>query len=97
MDFHSRHGFRWDSYKAYIEPILDRKTLTVKKFAFVNKVLLAGENNKAYGVEYERHGHTKIAKARKEVILSAGAIQSPRILMHSGIGPKEHIEQFGVS
>ncbi|CAL8073808.1 unnamed protein product [Orchesella dallaii] len=96
MDFHMKNGYRWDSYKAYIEPILDRPTLTVRKFAFVNKVLIAGETNKAFGVEYERHGQTKIAKASKEVILSAGAIQSPRILMHSGIGPKTHLEEFGI-
>lgn len=97
MDFHSRHGFRWDSYKAYVEPILDRPNLTLRKFSFVNKVIMAGENNRAVGVEYERHGQVKVAKARKEVILSAGAIQTPRILMHSGIGPKDHLEEFGVS
>lgn len=96
MDFHQKHGFRWDSYKAYVEPILDRPNLTLRKFAFVNKVLI-GEDNRVYGVEYERHGSTKVVKAKKEVILSAGAIQSPRILMHSGIGPKEHLEEFGVS
>lgn len=60
-------------------------------------MLLAGEENRAYGVEYERHGETFVVKANKEVILSAGAIQSPRILMHSGIGPKKHLEEIGVS
>jgi choline dehydrogenase len=60
-------------------------------------VLIAGEEHRAFGVEYERHGETFIAKVTKEVILSAGAIQSPRILMHSGIGPKKHLEDVGVS
>lgn len=61
------------------------------------QVLFAGQENRAFGVEYERHGETYVAKATKEVILSAGSIQSPRILMHSGIGPKKHLEEIGVS
>ena len=58
---------------------------------------MRGPNNEAYGVEYERHGVKKIAYANKEVIISAGAIQSPKILMLSGIGPRKHLEHIDVS
>jgi len=51
----------------------------------------------AYGVEYVRHGITKRAFAKKEVIISAGTLMSPHLLMHSGIGPKNHLEENKVS
>jgi len=60
------------------------------------QVLLRGPDNEAYGVEYQRHGVTNVALASKEVIVSAGAIQSPQILMLSGIGPREHLESLNV-
>jgi len=51
----------------------------------------------AYGVEYDRHGEKRTAFARKEVIVSAGTITTPRILMLSGIGPADHLRELGVS
>ena len=66
------------------------------KYIYFVQVLLKGSNNYAYGVEYERFGRKYTAKANKEVILSAGAIGSPKILMLSGIGPKAHLESLGV-
>jgi len=53
--------------------------------------------NKAEGVEFVRFGNKYIALAKKGVILSAGAVESPKLLMLSGIGPKKHLEDFGVS
>jgi len=57
---------------------------------------MRGLANEAYGVEYERHRVRKIAYASKEVVLSAGSVHSPQILMLSGIGPREHLELLGV-
>lgn len=53
--------------------------------------------NMAYGVEYERFGRTELAIARREVIISAGGVGSPKLLMLSGVGPRTHLEQMGVS
>jgi len=50
----------------------------------------------AYGVQYKRLGKSKMAFATKEVILSAGTIQSAKILMHSGVGPKKDLKKLGV-
>ena len=60
------------------------------------KVLIDGKR-RAYGVQYQRHGRVRTVFARKEVIVSAGAINSPQILMLSGIGPRKHLESKGVS
>jgi len=58
--------------------------------------ILMNEANEVYGVQYDRHGSTHVAYAKKEVILSAGTITTPRILMLSGIGPAEHLQELGV-
>lgn len=59
--------------------------------------ILLDKDNRAYGVAYTRHGIPQIAHASKEIILSAGAFQSPMLLMKSGIGPAEVLNEAGVS
>ena len=54
-------------------------------------------NKRAYAVTYVRHGETRYVRARKEIILSAGTIESAKLLLLSGIGPKAHLESVGVS
>lgn len=61
-----------------------------------SKVLI-DDNKRAYGVLFAHDGQQLTAKATKEVILSAGAVNSPKLLMLSGIGPRWHLEQHGVS
>jgi len=55
-----------------------------------------GESIAATGVLVKRNGQTFVVRARKEVILSAGAINSPQLLMLSGIGPRQHLEEMGI-
>lgn len=62
----------------------------------VTKVLIEPKTNRAYGVEFVRNRRKYIVKARMEVILSAGAINSPQLLMLSGVGPKEHLNKFKI-
>lgn len=64
-------------------------------FAQVQKVLI-NESKQAYGVQYKRRGELITAIAEKEIILSAGAIETPKILMLSGVGPREHLEQHKI-
>lgn len=91
-----KDGIRESSSRAYLHPIRNRPNLHVKKFAMVTKVLIDPQTKKAYGVEFERGGRFYGIRASKEVIVSAGAINSPQILMLSGIGPKKHLTELGI-
>ncbi len=72
-----------------------RPNLKIVTFAQVHKVLI-DKAKRAYGIQYEKHGRLITVSATKEIVLSAGAIGSPQILMLSGIGPKDHLEQLEV-
>jgi choline dehydrogenase-like flavoprotein len=58
--------------------------------------VLIDKHDKAFAVKYEKHGKIRHAFAKKEIILSGGSIGTPMILMHSGIGPKQHLKEIGV-
>ena len=66
----------------------------------VTKILIdsdkSGHYPRAYGVRFKRNGHMYQVRARKEVILSSGAINTPQLLMLSGIGPKDHLREMGI-
>ena len=88
-------GFRQSASRCYLLPALSRKNLTVLSNAFVSRVIL--EDKRAVGVEfYDTKGSEHIVKARKEIILSAGALSSPQILMLSGIGDPEELRKVGI-
>ena len=89
-----RKGRRWSVADAYIRPALGRPNLTLRTEAFATKILLDG--NRATGVAYQHHGEDMVARADAEVILSGGAINSPQILMLSGIGPGAHLREMGI-
>lgn len=80
---------------AYLYPISQRKNLHVKKLSLVTKLLI-DEKKKVYGVEFISKGKVYSIRADKEVIVSAGAINTPQILMLSGIGPRNHLNQLGI-
>lgn len=82
--------------RAFIDPFLFRKNLNVTINAFVTRLIINEERKVALGVEFIKGGRKYVVKARREVILSAGAINTPQILMISGIGPKKELSKIGV-
>ncbi|ODM94671.1 Glucose dehydrogenase [FAD, quinone] [Orchesella cincta] len=96
LDVSIKHGRRFSAYRGFLEPVLDRTNLHIYRFAHVNKIHLGKKTKRAYGLTYKRHGVEHFVKAKREIIISAGAIDSPKLLMLSGIGPKEHLESLGI-
>ena len=85
---------RFISARAYLYPALNRKNLHTKTNITVDKVIF--KNKKAVGVEYFEKGKKKVIGCNREVILSSGAINSPQILMRSGVGDSEEIKKHGI-
>ncbi len=85
---------RWSAARAYLHPALNRKNLSTETNIQVNKIIFEGK--KAVGVEYLKDGMTVVCKSNKEIIISAGAINSPQILMNSGIGDAEELKKHGI-
>ncbi|KAL4711925.1 hypothetical protein ACJJTC_006094 [Scirpophaga incertulas] len=94
--FTIRRGTRCSTAKAFLRPVRLRQNLHIALFSHVTKVLIDKENKRAYGVEFIRDGTKQVVYASKEVILSAGAIASPQLLLLSGVGPEEHLEEVGI-
>ncbi|XP_071858531.1 glucose dehydrogenase [FAD, quinone]-like [Bombus fervidus] len=92
----TRDGSRCSTAKAFLRPARMRKNLHVAMEAYVTKILIDSSSKKAYGVEFVRNGETLRIRAKKEVIVSGGTINSPQLLMLSGIGPKEHLSEHGI-
>lgn len=90
----TRKGFRCSSADAYLHPVRGRKNLEVRSGAHVTRIIM--ENKRAVGVEYIRNGEKAIARANREVVLSAGAVNSPQILMLSGIGDPSKLGAYGI-
>ena len=86
-------GRRWSAANAYLKPALKRDNLQLLR-CFARKVVI--ENGRAVGVEIERGGRIETIHADREVIVAASAINSPKLLMLSGIGPAEHLKQHGI-
>jgi len=80
---------------AYLSPIRERKNLTVRLGARVTRIVV--EKGRAVGVEVARGQTTEIIRAAREVLVSSGAIGSPKLLLQSGIGPADHLRNVGVS
>ena len=88
------NGRRQSAAVAYLRPAMKRPNVEVQVRAHVTRVLL--EDGRAVGVEYLQNGRTRAVRAAKEVILSGGAINSPQVLMLSGIGPGDHLRDRGI-
>ncbi|MEX1206974.1 MAG: choline dehydrogenase [Dongiaceae bacterium] len=94
MDMTIDRGRRCSAARAYLRPALARPNLRVEVRALTTRVLFEGA--RAVGVEYVRGGRTRQARAVREVILCGGAINSPQLLMLSGLGPADELRRLGL-
>lgn len=93
----TKKGKRYSAASAFLEPVRSRPNLHILTSAYVTKVLINPFTKEAYGVEYVKNGKKYFALASKEVILSAGTLSSPKILMLSGVGDEQHLKNLGIS
>ncbi|KAJ7389631.1 hypothetical protein OS493_029970 [Desmophyllum pertusum] len=94
MDMTIHKGVRWNTANAYLRPALKRKNLRTDTRAMITRIVF--EKNRAVGVEYHCQSQVKRAMARKGVILTSGAINTPQILNLSGIGNAEDLKKLGI-
>ena len=94
MDMTTWRGRRWSTASAYLRPAMSRPNLGVRTRALSTRVLLDGR--RAIGVEYAHDGRRTEVRAEREVILAGGAINSPQLLMLSGIGEAEELSGYGI-
>ncbi|MDB5413619.1 MAG: choline dehydrogenase [Rubritepida sp.] len=89
-----RNGFRCSAATAYLKPALKRPNLRVITDAHVQRLVI--EDGRVTGVVYKVGDETRTIAAKREVVLSSGAIGSPHIMMLSGLGPAEHLAEMGI-
>ncbi len=89
-----RGGRRWSAADAYLRPALRRRNLTVVTDALVTRVTV--ESGRATGVSYRHRGEQRHARAEREVVLAGGAVNSPQLLLLSGIGPAAQLRGHGI-
>ncbi|MDX8463861.1 GMC family oxidoreductase, partial [Mesorhizobium humile] len=88
-------GQRFSSFNAFMRPVLDRKNLTLISQCEVIDLVIA--EGRATGMRVRHDGQQKTLSASREIVLSAGAVNSPKILMASGIGPAAELKQIGIT
>ncbi len=94
LQYSTRRGYRSSTSASYLRPVLDRRNLVVWTDTEVARVLM--EDRRAVGIECRREGQTVVAGASREVILSAGPVQSPKLLELSGIGRGDVLAEHGI-
>jgi choline dehydrogenase len=94
IDLRARDGYRQSVFRSYVSPLLGRPNLTVRTGALVSR--LTFDHNRATGVEFIRDGQVQRVGAGSEVILSLGAIHTPKVLMQSGIGDQAELGRWGI-
>ena len=87
-------GQRWSAVRAYLDPVRNRRSLSIVKSAAVSRVLFEGR--RAVGVEYVVNGETVTVRARRAVVLTSGSINSPKLLKLSGVGPADELRAHGI-
>jgi len=92
-----KDGKRFSSAKSFLKPVINKPNLSVLPEAFVEKLIMSSKQGpRAEGVVFTRKGKRYRVRARKEVIVSCGVVGSPKLLMLSGIGPRDHLQHLGV-
>lgn len=89
-----KNGKRHSANEAYIESIRNRKNFELSTDSYATRLLFEG--TRCVGVEYVQGGQTKTARANHEVIVAGGAIESPHLLLLSGVGPADHLQEHGI-
>ncbi len=89
-----RRGRRWSAARGFLRPVLDRPNLKLETGVLVEAIEFTGK--RATGVRWRQDGEWRSAKCRGEIVLAAGAIGSPQILMLSGVGPAAHLSEHGI-
>ncbi len=90
-----RRGRRWSAARGFLKPVLHRPNLRLETGCLAERVIFDGK--RAVGLRFRQNGVTRSARCRGEVILSAGAIGSPQLLMLSGVGPAGELAKFGIA
>jgi choline dehydrogenase len=97
MDMTTYKGRRWSTAMGYLRPALKRGNVMLQPNTLATRLLFEGKDKpRAIGVEVEQNGKPVTFRARREVILSGGAINSPQLLQLSGIGNPEHLQPLGI-
>lgn len=91
-----RRGSRCSTAKAFLRPVRRRKNLHISLHSRVLKINIDPATKKTTGVKFEKFGKIYNVGVSKEVILSAGSVNSPQLLMLSGIGRADHLSSFGI-
>jgi choline dehydrogenase len=89
-----KNGQRWSAADAYLKPAIKRPNLTVLTRAQVQRILFDGR--RAVGVEFTQAGQRRTEHARREILLCGGAVNSPQLLLLSGVGPGRHLQEMGI-
>jgi len=90
-----KRGRRWSAASAFLKPVLQRSNLRLETGCLVECVTFEGR--RAVGVRWRQGAQVRIARSRGEVILAAGAIGSPQIMLLSGVGPAQHLQDYGIA
>uniref|UniRef100_A0A0U9HY22 Putative GMC oxidoreductase n=1 Tax=Chrysomela populi TaxID=154003 RepID=A0A0U9HY22_CHRPP len=97
FQLYTKNGRRQDVYEAFLKPVKHRRNLHISTESYVTKIDIHRLSKKAKGVIFTRNGKTYRVKSTKEVILTAGVFQTPQLLMLSGIGPRDHLQEMGIT
>lgn len=93
----TQNGWRQTAAKAFLSPVKHRPNLDISLRSWATKLLLNKSGDQVKAVQFYRNKREHVIKVRKEVILAAGAFESPKLLMLSGIGPEKHLKEKNIT